>query len=380
MKILMLNYEFPPIGGGGGKAHLNLLKEYSKTDDLEVVVLTSKPTLGFEVEQFSDNIQIHKIGLHKKSLYYWRKVEVLEWLFKAYPRYKKVLDSNQYDLVHAFFGFPSGWLCYRSRKKIPYIISLRGSDVPGQNKRLGLDYKLLSPVFKKIWNNASALIACSNGLKERALKFLPVAGIGVIANGVDTGKFKPVKVNDSNSLKLITVGRLSETKRVDLLIDAVERMKKQGTDVSLVIVGDGRLRNSLEQQILSRKLSNNIIITGFVKADDMPQYYSRSDLYISATMQEGMSNAMLEAMASGLPIVTTKCEGVDELIDDNGIVVEKAEGDYIAKVIMELIDDNERYKKMTLTARGKAEQFTWEKVAEQYIECYHNMIAGKGQK
>ena len=378
MKILMLNYEFPPIGGGGGKAHLNLLKEYSKIDNLEVVVLTSKPTTDFSIEQFSENIQIYKIGLHKKRLHYWRKVEVLEWLFKAYPRYKKILNSNQYDLVHAFFGFPSGWLCYKTRKKTPYIISLRGSDVPGENRRLGLDYKLLSPVFKAIWRNASALIACSSGLKERALKFSPIANIEVITNGVDTEKFKPVKRNDSNSLKLITVGRLSETKRVDILIDAVERIKNEGIDVHFTIVGDGQQRNSLEQQIVNKKLPDMIKITGFVKADDMPQYYSRSDLYVSATMQEGMSNAMLEAMASGLPIVTTQCEGVDELIGDNGVIIEQATGSSMAEAIMGVVENDGRYEKMSVAARKKAEQFNWSNVAERYMECYHNVIFGKG--
>lgn len=373
----MLNYEFPPIGGGGGRAHLNLLKEYSKTDDVEVDVLTSRPTPGFDVEQFSDNILIYKVGIHKKHLHYWQKTEVVEWLFKAYSRYKKLLNNSRYDVVHAFFGIPTGWLCYKSRKKLPYIISLRGSDVPGQNKRLGLDYKLLSPIFKKIWKNASALIACSNGLKERALRFFPVVNIDVIANGVDTEKFKPAENKKSRKLNLITVGRLSETKRVGTLIDAVDIIKNKGIDVSLVIVGDGRLRSSLDQQILNKKLSDNVKITGFVKSEEMPRYYNSSDLYLSATMQEGMSNAMLEAMASSLPIITTKCEGVEELIDDNGIVVEPG-SKAIAEATNQVAQDEQRYETMCIAARNKAEQFSWRAAAEQYIKCYHNIVAGKG--
>jgi hypothetical protein len=68
MKILMLNYEFPPIGGGAGKAHLCLLKEFSGRQDLEIHVLTSAPRPGFTVEEFSDNIRIYKVGLHKRDL------------------------------------------------------------------------------------------------------------------------------------------------------------------------------------------------------------------------------------------------------------------------------------------------------------------------
>ncbi|MHC4739499.1 MAG: glycosyltransferase, partial [Planctomycetota bacterium] len=163
MKILILNYEFPPIGGGAGNAHLCLLKEYADLNDLTIDVLTSAPNPGFTVERFAGNITIYKVGLHKKNLHYWRKIEVLEWLFKAWLPFRKLLKTNNYDLVHAFFGFPTGLLCYLSTKRLPYIISLRGSDVPGLNPRLSFDYKVLAPIFRRIWKKAAYLVACSNG-------------------------------------------------------------------------------------------------------------------------------------------------------------------------------------------------------------------------
>ena len=194
MKILMLNYEFPPIGGGGGQAHLALLRQYAERQDLEVQVLTSAPKPGLSAEEFASNIRIHKVGIHKRDLHVWRRSEVLAWLRTAGPFYRGLVRQEKYDLVHAFFGFPTGWLCYRSVKRLPYIISLRGSDVPGANARLKLDYKILGPlVFKPIWRNASALVACSEGLKDRALQFLPSAEIEVIPNGVDLDRFHPAQ-------------------------------------------------------------------------------------------------------------------------------------------------------------------------------------------
>ncbi|GAI87176.1 unnamed protein product, partial [marine sediment metagenome] len=124
MKILMLNYEFPPIGGGAANAHRCLLQQYAGSSDLKVDVLTSAPGPGFFKETFADNITIYKVGLHKKELHFWRKTEVIEWLFKAKFHYRKLLRENDYDLAHAFFGFPTGWLCYRTANKLPYIISL----------------------------------------------------------------------------------------------------------------------------------------------------------------------------------------------------------------------------------------------------------------
>ena len=101
--------------------------------------------------------------MHKKNLHYWRKIEVVEWLFKAGFFYKKLIRQNNYDLVHAFFGFPTAYLCYKSTKILPYIISLRGSDVPGYNVRLGMDYKLLSPLFRRIWRRSKTRAAGLHG-------------------------------------------------------------------------------------------------------------------------------------------------------------------------------------------------------------------------
>ncbi|RPJ20539.1 MAG: hypothetical protein EHM35_19340, partial [Planctomycetaceae bacterium] len=170
MNILMLNYEFPPIGGGGGQAHLALLHQYAGRGDLRVDVLTSAPKPGLAAERLSDNVMIHRVGIRKKDLHVWRRSEVIAWLIKAGSVYRGLIRKNDYNLAHAFFGFPTGWLCYRTAKRLPYIISLRGSDVPGANARLKLDYKILGPlVFKPIWQKASALVACSEGLKARAM-------------------------------------------------------------------------------------------------------------------------------------------------------------------------------------------------------------------
>ena len=375
MKILMLNYEFPPIGGGASQAHLNLLRQYSDIKDLKVHVLTSAPEPGFSTDRFSDNITIFKVGIHKKDLHFWRRIEVIEWLVKAGVHYRRLLRENNYDLAHAFFGFPTGWLCYRNTGKLPYIISLRGSDVPGEHVRLKLDYKILGPVFKKIWKEAAALVACSQGLKIRALRFMPSVQIQVIPNGVDLDKFHPSQSGSKTDiLRLITIGRLSVTKRVPMLIDAVSILNKEGYKLKLTIVGGGQMEQRLKEIVLEKNLSSIIDITGRISADDMSMLYHKNDIFISASMLEGMSNAMLEAMASGLPIVSTRCEGLDELIADNGIVVEQPNAESIANAIKSIADNEEKYATMRTAARKQAEKFTWKSSANQYIKIYHNVI------
>jgi len=371
----MLNYEFPPIGGGAAKANLCLLRQFAGREDLHVDMLTSAPKLGFKSEKFSENIIIHKIGIRKKNLHFWRRIEVIEWLVKAGFYYRMLLRKNDYDLAHAFFGFPTGWLCYRKAGKLPYIISLRGSDVPGQNARLQLDYKILAPVFGAIWKKASALVACSDGLKERAMRFMPSCSVDVIPNGVELDRFFPAETAEkSKTLRLLTVGRLSVTKRIDMLIDAVEILHRTAIKLHLTIVGGGKMERQLRNIVTERELSGVIEITGRMESENMPEVYRRNDIFISASMQEGMSNAMLEAMSSGLPIVTTRCEGLAELIDGNGLIVEQDNIEEIAKAVKRLADDSKLYKQMSTAARKQAEKFDWANVASSYIEQYRKII------
>lgn len=374
MKILMTNYEFPPIGGGAGKAHLCLLEEFSGREDLQIDVLTSAPRPGFVVEDFADNIRIYKVGIHKRNLHYWRKVEVLEWLFKASGRHRELVAENDYDLVHAFFGFPTGWLCRRSKGGKPYIISLRGSDVPGFNVRLGLDYRLLSGLFRRIWKGAEAVIANSAGLARLAREFTPDLDINVIGNGVSMERFFPAEGKKvGKPVKVLSVSRLIRRKRLDLLIESVSAAKEMGLEVRLSLVGDGKLKDELKALALSLGVDEQVNFMGRVEAEGMPAVYRQNDVFVMASMHEGMSNAMLEAMASGLPIVTTRCEGVEELIGDNGIVVGQANAEAIAEAIKSVVEDEQRYEKMSAAAVERAGKFTWAKVAEQYLECYRQV-------
>jgi glycosyltransferase involved in cell wall biosynthesis len=375
LNLLMLNYEFPPIGGGAGKAHLSLLQQYTDFSDLNVDVLTSAPKPGFYSERFSENFTIYKIGLHKKKLHFWRKTEVIEWLAKAKFHYRELLRENNYDLVHAFFGFPSAWLCYRTANKLPYIISLRGSDVPGYNIRLKSDYKLLSGLFRRIWSSAAVVVANSSGLRNLALKFMPSLDITVIPNGIDMEKFHPGENQKfTKPIKLLTVSRLIERKRIGLLIKAIARSRELGVDIQLSIAGDGNLLYSLQNLARKLNVANSVFFLGRVPAEQMPQVYRDNDIFAMSSEHEGMSNAMLEAMASGLPIITTDCEGVEELIADNGIVVEKAQADQIAAAIKSLADDQRTYTQMSIAARKQAEKFSWKNVASQYLDCYNRTL------
>jgi glycosyltransferase involved in cell wall biosynthesis len=378
LKVLMVNYEFPPVGGGAAGANLNILKEMAAIGGLEIDLVTSFAGSGVAVENLGNGINVHKVGIKKENLHHWRKSEVLFWMFRASGVYKKLISSNQYDLAHCFFGFPSGWFCWRHRKKMPYIISLRGSDVPGYNDTLGLEYLLLGPLFKSIWNNAASIVANSRGLARLAGEFTPALDIGIIPNGVAADEFGGQNIfkKGDNSVRILTVGRLVNRKRTDILIEAVKLLTDRGFDVSLDIAGDGVMADQLRALVDKNALTDRIDFLGAVPRHEMPGVYAKADIFVMCSEHEGMSNAMLEAMASSLPVVTSRCEGVEELITDNGFVVEPMNAENLAASLGNLIRNAELREKMSQASRQKACMLSWKEVAAAYIEKYCR-IAGK---
>lgn len=378
MRVLMLNYEFPPLGGGGGHASRCLLERYAQIPDLEVRLVTSGPEPGVSTERLSERIIVTRLGVHKRDPHLWTRREAIEWIARARTQCRRLAKNPDYRVVHAWSGFPTGWLCRLVPMARPYVVSLRGSDVPGRNPRFVLEYALLAPlVLRPIWRNAAALVACSQGLRRRALAFEPSLHVDVIPNGVDLGQFRPPETSgrptNGGPLTLLTVGRLAAAKRLHLILGAVERLRAAGCRVSLTVVGDGPLNDRVREEARCRRLDEAVTFCGWIPSQRMPELYRRHDLYVSASAQEGMSNAMLEAMASGLPIVTTRCEGTDELVADNGVVVERAEAEDLACVIGELGADRSRLTAMARAARRRAEGFTWDAVAQQYLALYERI-------
>ncbi len=377
MRLLMVNYEFPPIGGGGGNAHQFLLQQYATQPDLQVDVVTSGLNSGVIREDFASQIWLHKVGVRKKELHFWRKSEVLSWLLRARRVYDGLLKQHPYDLAHAFFAFPSAWLCYRRVQQLPYLISLRGSDVPGYNERLGLDYRLLSGLFRRIWAGAAGVVANSSGLRDLASAFMPALALKVIPNGVDTKRFFPASDPPSTvRTRLLTVGRLIRRKRTDLLIRMLKQLQDSGVAISLTIAGAGPERGRLQDLAGHLGCDSAIDFQGNVPAEKIAALYRNHDIFVMCSEHEGMSNAMLEALASGLPVVTTACEGAAELVSGCGKIVATAQPEALAAALRPLLDDPQQYRALARAARRRSEELTWAAVAQAYLREYERIVTG----
>ncbi len=364
-KILILNYEFPPLGGGAANATYYLLKEFSKFPDLELDLVTSSVD-KFRVEQFSDNIRIHYLDINKKgNLHYQSIKDLLTYSWKAYKYCKELKKKEKFDLIHAFFGIPCGYIAMKL--KIPYIISLRGTDVPFHKKRFyWLDKLVFKNLSKKVWKNAKAVISNSKGLKEQAQKTNEKQIIDVICNGVDTDFFCPLLNKQvGNKIKLISVGRLAPEKGYDYLIKAFGGLK----DFELTLIGSGKAEEDLKTLANEYKVKVNFL--GRQEKEVVKKEFQNSDIYILSSLKEGMSNSMMEGMACGLPVIATNVSGSEELIKGNGFIVEKGDSKAISEKLKVFQDDKNLILTMGKISRDLAEKMSWKNVADEYLNIYN---------
>jgi len=373
MRILFVNYEYPPIGGGGANANKYLFREFAGFDDLQIDFVTSGLSDVLEIKDIYPNIKGYFLPVKKKELHFWKEAEVIRFLWQARKQCKKLLRNNKYDLCHCFFGFPSGLLGLLNRKKVPYIISLRGSDVPGFNVRFQAHYIILTPLFRQIWKKSKAVIANSNGLCELALQSAPKQQIEIIPNGIDTNEFSPSTNKNNDTFNVLCVSRLIERKGIHFLLDAWKKLIEKNQNSKLFIVGEGDMKTVLLEKSEKLGITNSVNFTGRLVHEKTIDMYKKADVFVLPSMNEGMSNTILEAMACGLPIVSTGVGGSDELFSDNAKIIPKKDSDAIVNVLFELANDKTLREKMGRISRINAEKMSWKSVAMSYYECYKKM-------
>jgi len=369
MRILMLNYEFPPMGGGAANANHYLLKELGKLpkDYVSIDLVTSSALNRFQSVQYADNVKIYRLDINKKKMHYWTMAEITRWTKRTYDFCSNLIDKNKYDLCHCWFGWPGGLIGYKFRKKVPYIIALRGSDVPGFNPRLKtLDPILFKPISKKVWKNANSAVVNSKGLETLAKKTLN-RKYQMIPNGVDTEEFKPpTNKKFGKNIRLVSTGRLIGRKGYGHLIEALAGLK----GFELTLIGEGNLENELKTQ--AEDAGVKVKFLGRVEHEKMPAHLRKADIFVLPSLNEGMSNSVLEAMASGLPVVVTDVGGTKELVRENGTVVKKGSVKSLRMALKKY--DEKLIKKQGKVSRKIAEGMSWEKVGEQYLELYKEVL------
>lgn len=372
LRLLLVNYEFPPNGAGGGNATAEIANCLVAMGH-SVVVLTGAEKKSLKIDKELSIIRLNSGRTRRDRstmLEMFRfVVGAICWVLKQ--------KRSLYDGVIVFFLLPCGpvglfakwWL------GVPYVISLRGADVCGFEPSLNSMHKLLSRVSRLIASRAQAVVANSYELRRLAVAS-GLGKIGVIPNGVNTEEFRqrpPDFSKKTDPLRLVTVSRLHAQKRVTLLVKLFAKLIEEGFLASLEIVGDGPDRAEIEHIVKEKGLEGCVRLKGWVGRADLASILCDADCFVTLSQYEGMSNSMLEAMASSLPVVASRIPAHAELIQDgvNGVFVDPVELASFRDAIDFVGTSRERSARMGAASRRLIlAKFRWQEIAQDYVALF----------
>lgn len=375
MKILLINSEYPPIGGGAGNASANIARLLVRMGN-EVLVLTSQFD-DLPHEESCNGVRILRVPAFRQYRDRSTAIEQSSFIVVASIKALSLVREFKPNITLAFFGLPSGavaWLL-KLLLGIPYIISLRGGDVPGfRPYDFWLYHKLAVPFLHIIWRNASAVVANSTGLRDLATAFDPVINIPIIPNGVDPEKFSEVQ-HDWAKPRILSVGRVVYQKGYDLALLALAGLKD--LEWEWRIAGDGPQLSSLQTMIDENDLQERVSFLGWQTVDQLKKQYTEANIFLFPSRHEGMPNAVLEAMASGLPVIATRIAGNEELIVDGetGALVPVENVAELRETLRAFLTRPEMRESMGNAARPRVQQsFPWTLVAEEYQSILEKVL------
>ena len=384
MKVLFINHEFPPIGGGAGSASKQIAEEVARLG-IDVTFITAAYQ-DLSPQETLDGIRLIRTPAIRTRQLEATPVEIASFVISAARTALRVIRQRRPDLVHAFFGVPSGaigWALSRLTG-VPFLISLRGRDVHGgKEMEAGGISGILRAASRIVWRDADALIANSAGLRQIARQVAPRAKVGVIPNGIDTDRFTPGPRGSGpdGPVRLLFVGRLEPYKALTCLFEAL-RLLREDTDgrVILSIAGDGSLRTELPRAARRLGVADLVHFAGPVPNVEMPGIYRDADIFVLPSLVEGMPNVILEAMASGLPVVATRIPGSEELVrpGKTGLLVPPSDPQSLAHALRALSRDGDLRRRMGQNARNAAGLRSWARIADAYVGVYGQVLGRPG--
>lgn len=360
MKIaVVIDTWFPYLGGGQINAW-EISKRIAKGNIHIDIITCDNGVFDLKVPK---NIRIIRLGVHAEPL---GVISKLAFLVRSFF----YLYSHEYDLIHAH-AYLSGITArlIMVTKGIPAIFTIHGTS---------LGTKLLNPFqrFIEKFILTEILYSAQITVSQDFLNFKNInQKIFYIANGVDAASFDKVKSPKSKSPTLIFVGRLHPQKNLKTLISAVEIVKKEISDIKLLIVGYGQLKKELLELIRLKKLKNNIKLLGEKSGVDLIKLYKSSHIFILPSIYEGQPLTLLEAWAAKLPVIVTKTGDCQFLVKNgvNGYLIENSQdADEIAKLIKKFLT-SKNLEKIGLNGYNLvAEDFSWRKASRETIRIYES--------
>ena len=374
MKILVLNHEFPPVGGGAAPVSYELCKQLVSMGHTVDVVTMHYADLPRHEEV--DDFNVYRTRAIRKKPDICHTHEMATYLPGAIFKTLSLCKQNKYDIIHCHFlvpGAPLAWMVSK-RTGIPFIVTCHGSDVPGYNPdRFSLVHKIIMPAWRFLARRSDMLVSPSRSLKDLIEKQCSGVDVKIVTNGIYTERFTPTKKVD----RILMCSRLLPRKGFQYAIEALTGIA-DGWEID--VVGDGPFLGELKN--VAQANSVNVNFHGWMDRDDekFAELFRESSIFVFPSESENFPSVLLEAMSAGMAIVTSTAGGCPEVVGDAGLLAEPRNVEQIRESIVRLLEDTELREELAADALKRVEKFSWQNVAKQYVQCYETVLENRDKK
>jgi glycosyltransferase involved in cell wall biosynthesis len=383
----MLNYEYPPIGGGAGVIAKHLAEGLVSLGHEVHVLSVHYGDLPDSTEE--GGVQVTRLKSKRKYAWQSNPFEMLSWMRFAKKFLRHHFKKATYDVCFAHFALPGGEVAYSMNLEfgIPYVVMSHGHDLPWFfPKQMWLYHSLTYFWIRKIVLNAKALFVQSDAMETNARLFLgkqKAKLIKQIPNGWDADFYYPDFSKKSASFSLLFPGRLVNQKDPFTVLKAVQRLSADIPEMKLIVLGDGPLRKSMETWVQTHNLQNIICFEGWIDKARMRDAYQACSMVVLPSLNEGMSMATLEAMACGAYVVVTDVSRNTLLVQPevNGSIIGMQDDEALAGVILDYYSKKHlnKYKVPQASIDKLSEIYAWDAVVKQYDEVLGDVLLPNGK-
>ncbi|NWF79153.1 MAG: glycosyltransferase family 4 protein [Chloroflexi bacterium] len=369
MRVLMLNYEYPPIGGGAAPVTRALAEQLARGGHAVDVVTMGYGRLPFREEVCDGRLRVFRVPALRRSPVRAVTVEMASYLASALPWAGYLTTHQRYDLIHAHFLMPTGVLgaALKRLSGLPLVVTVHGSDVPGYNPdRFKRGHRLLFPAWKRLVRSADAIISPSAYLRDLLQRSLP-APVTVVPYG-----FSPAApAGVARRRRILFASRLFPRKGAQFLLEALAGLELAEWEV--VIAGDGPMLDPLKAQ--AQRLGLTVQFPGFVKGQALQELYASSAIFVFPSLHDNFPVVLLEALSHGCAVIANDCTGMPEVVGEAGLLVRPHDVDGLRAAIARLMADAALRDELGARARRRIAELSWARILDQHLELYGRVLS-----
>jgi glycosyltransferase involved in cell wall biosynthesis len=363
LRILCLNYEYPPVGGGGGRiAHRINAGLVARGHAVRVQTAGLR---HLSARETVDGVEIFRAESFRKKEDTCTVPEMALYLATSLLPALRHIREWRPHVIHAHFAVPTGALAYAVHRLtgVPYVLTAHLGDVPGgvPEQTAGL-FRLIEPLTRPIWKRAAAVTAVSTFVAELAERAYSRKA-EVVLNGITLGPRPDIRVHAPP--RLLMVGRLSMQKNPVLAIRALALVRDLPWEFH--VIGDGPFRAEMERLARELNIESRVRFLGWLDSANVAAEMRGADALLMTSLSEGLPMAAIEALDRGLAVVSSRIGGVSDVIEDgvNGALCELTPESFAA-ALRAILSDPEKLRTMREASSARADRFELSRSLDAY--------------